>query len=243
MNESWGVNMTALFLFGFLAFVFSFLYLLFHFIRKIKDKERKFSRKLFFPLFTGGFLFFIIGGVFMDTGVQEQLDAASESNTNLAAENKELESEYKELQENYDKLVKDNEKVNGELKAVSDKVSTTEKVEQDLKEQQTAFQTEKDELNNQITSLKAENESLLSKIDNLNTELADKSATNTAAPSSSNISSNSSSSIQQASTSNEAEFFKNCTELTKKYPNGVPSTHPAYQSKMDRDKDNFACER
>ena len=39
------------------------------------------------------------------------------------------------------------------------------------------------------------------------------------------------------------EFFANCTELRKKYPNGVPSSHPAYQAKMDRDKDNYACER
>lgn len=40
-----------------------------------------------------------------------------------------------------------------------------------------------------------------------------------------------------------AEFFANCTELRTKYPNGVPSSHPAYQSKMDKDKDNYACER
>lgn len=39
------------------------------------------------------------------------------------------------------------------------------------------------------------------------------------------------------------EYFANCTELRTVYPNGVPSNHPAYQSKMDRDKDNFACER
>lgn len=37
--------------------------------------------------------------------------------------------------------------------------------------------------------------------------------------------------------------FKNCTELRKVYPNGVKKGHPAYQAKMDRDKDNFACER
>lgn len=36
--------------------------------------------------------------------------------------------------------------------------------------------------------------------------------------------------------------FKNCTELRKKYPNGVKKGHPAYEAKMDRDKDNFACE-
>ncbi|MFC0232363.1 thermonuclease family protein [Bhargavaea ullalensis] len=39
------------------------------------------------------------------------------------------------------------------------------------------------------------------------------------------------------------EWFQNCTELRKKYPNGVPAGHPAYQPKMDRDKDNYACER
>ena len=46
-----------------------------------------------------------------------------------------------------------------------------------------------------------------------------------------------------AASSGGSEVFANCTELRKKYPNGVPSDHPAYQPKMDRDKDNFACER
>lgn len=36
--------------------------------------------------------------------------------------------------------------------------------------------------------------------------------------------------------------FKNCTALRVVYPDGVPSDHPAYQSKMDRDKDGWACE-
>lgn len=39
------------------------------------------------------------------------------------------------------------------------------------------------------------------------------------------------------------EFYKNCTELRKVHPNGVPKGHPAYQSKMDRDQDEFTCER
>lgn len=39
------------------------------------------------------------------------------------------------------------------------------------------------------------------------------------------------------------EWFQNCTELRKKYPNGVPKGHAAYQAKMDRDKDGYACER
>ena len=37
--------------------------------------------------------------------------------------------------------------------------------------------------------------------------------------------------------------FANCTELREVYPDGVPSSSPAYQPKLDRDHDNYACER
>jgi len=46
---------------------------------------------------------------------------------------------------------------------------------------------------------------------------------------------------ESSNTGNES--FKNCTEMRKVYPNGVPSTHPAYESRHDRDKDNWACEQ
>ena len=67
--------------------------------------------------------------------------------------------------------------------------------------------------------------------------------------SSSKSSSNTRTSSNSSTTSNEStsnggvEYFANCTELRKVYPNGVPSDHPAYQPKLDRDKDNYACER
>lgn len=66
--------------------------------------------------------------------------------------------------------------------------------------------------------------------------------------SSSNASSNNSGSSPSDGTSSDSssgktEFFQNCTELRKVYPNGVPSTHPAYQAKLDRDHDNTACEQ
>ena len=37
--------------------------------------------------------------------------------------------------------------------------------------------------------------------------------------------------------------FANCTAMRKYYPSGVKSSHPAYASKHDRDKDGWACER
>lgn len=60
--------------------------------------------------------------------------------------------------------------------------------------------------------------------------------------SSSEAASTSSSQSNSVSATGGSENFQNCTELRKKYPEGVPSGHPAYQSKMDRDKDNYACE-
>ena len=70
------------------------------------------------------------------------------------------------------------------------------------------------------------------------------SSSTTSSPSSSTSGGDSSSSSGGASNSTGTnEWFDNCTHLRTKYPNGVPSNHPAYQSKMDRDKDQFACER
>lgn len=50
-------------------------------------------------------------------------------------------------------------------------------------------------------------------------------------------------SAEQKSSSGKTESYKNCTELRKVYPNGVPKDHPAYDPKHDRDKDGWACER
>jgi micrococcal nuclease len=44
------------------------------------------------------------------------------------------------------------------------------------------------------------------------------------------------------STSGSTQIFANCTALRKVYPNGVPSSSPAYQPKLDRDHDGWACE-
>lgn len=68
-------------------------------------------------------------------------------------------------------------------------------------------------------------------------------SSNSSSGDTSNSSNTNDGSSNSTSSSGTSEFFQNCTELRTKYPNGVPSDHPAYQSKMDRDKDNYACER
>lgn len=46
----------------------------------------------------------------------------------------------------------------------------------------------------------------------------------------------------QSPSSNASESYANCTALRQVHPEGVPQGHPAYQAKMDRDKDGYACE-
>jgi micrococcal nuclease len=82
-----------------------------------------------------------------------------------------------------------------------------------------------------------------------------KSTSNSSTGSSSNSSSSTGSSSSSSTTTTpekpaaapaaapQQEYYQNCTELRKVYPNGVASDHPAYASKHDRDKDNYACER
>ncbi|MFK9095025.1 thermonuclease family protein [Bacillus salipaludis] len=66
------------------------------------------------------------------------------------------------------------------------------------------------------------------------------SSQNNSSSSGGNTSGGSTSSGESSDTGKES--FKNCTEMRKVYPEGVPSTHPAYESRHDRDKDNWACE-
>lgn len=47
----------------------------------------------------------------------------------------------------------------------------------------------------------------------------------------------------EAEASQQVQSYSNCTQLRQDYPAGVPSSHPAYASRLDRDKDNYACER
>lgn len=43
-------------------------------------------------------------------------------------------------------------------------------------------------------------------------------------------------------TSGQMIQFKNCTELRKKYPDGVQKGHPAFAKHLDRNQDGVACE-
>ncbi|WP_412729413.1 excalibur calcium-binding domain-containing protein [Cytobacillus praedii] len=49
--------------------------------------------------------------------------------------------------------------------------------------------------------------------------------------------------MDTAENSNNNEVFRNCTELREVYPEGVAEGHTAYATKLDREKDGWACEK
>lgn len=84
-------------LIGFFATVFSIIYLIYHFLKRMKDKERRISKKIFYPSLIGGVLLFSIGATYLDTGAQAKLAEALEQNQILTTDMAELKAENEEL--------------------------------------------------------------------------------------------------------------------------------------------------
>lgn len=216
---------------GFLLFFGALIYLIYYVISKILKLERKFSKKMFFPLFFGGLLLLIIGVTFNDTSSEEKLESALEEIETLSKENKKLRSAIRVLKTENSEL---HSKLEDENKVFEDNTASLEKEIEVLKEKNT-------ELTNTIDGLNAKNTELTSEINHLKSEIASNSTLQTSG-SSSGYSTTSSNTTAVTSTSS-TEWFNNCTELRSKYPNGVSKDHPAYQSKLDWDHDGWACER
>ncbi len=235
---------------GIFLLMYVLIYGIYHIIKKVKNKERRLTRNRFYIPLILGIVFFSIGAPSLDSGLQQEYDKVVEQNKKMTTELGIVKSQVEELDEKYKNLEKDY----SELKATKDDSSAklTEAQDKSKKLQET-----NKELEAKITDLEDKNKSLDDQINDLKQATAsntgsnsNSSSTNTASTNKSKSSTTSSSSSKQSNSSNTStttvsttENFANCTELRKVYPNGVDSSHPAYQSKMDRDKDNFACER
>lgn len=213
-----------LILIGFFSLTFSIIFLIWHFIRKIGNRNLKLSKKLFYSTFLGGLLFLIIGVSFSDTGIQEELDEVTIINKELTEKIVVLEKNIDKLQIENDKLIKENDKFTEDLNKATVAMDSAKK-----------FETENKNLQKSLLDLTEKNKSFEDQISDLKIQLAEK---ETAV-----LNTSTSSSFDSSSSSGGSEYFSNCTELRTVYPSGVASDHPAYQSKMDRDKDNWACER
>ncbi|WP_199093150.1 excalibur calcium-binding domain-containing protein [Sporosarcina sp. P1] len=223
---------------GMLIFMFSLIYLAYHLLKKIKDRNRTLSGKIFYPALTGGLILFIIGAVYTDLHVRADLEEAQQKNIDLNAENEELNLLYTELQKENKELVAESTSANEEIDNLTTKLASSEKIAKDLKEKQMTHDTKSKEFEKEITELKAKNSNLSDEVSTLKDKVASSNS-----PSVSSLSSNESGYSSNNSVSNPGQsYYQNCTAAKAAGAAPVYSDDPGYGPHLDRDGDGVGCE-
>lgn len=201
-----------------------------------------FIRKHIIIIFVALFML-LIGSLFGPSQAQVE-----EKDTQISSQQKEIESYKKSESEHLaaiDKLEKEN-KTYKDAEAALKKKEDALKEQEEAKAAQAKKKKEEEAVAKEAEELaakkKAEEEEAKRVADEkAATEQAAAEKAEAAASSASSSQSSSSNTSPAASTSAQTQFA-NCTELRTVHPGGVPKGHAAYQSKMDRDKDDYACE-
>ncbi|MGY5388386.1 LMBR1 domain-containing protein [Bacillus spizizenii] len=157
------MEMTLAFL-GFLACLISLGYGLYHLVRYVLKKEKRFSKKLFWPLLIGGLVLLFTGA-----GLSEPDAAAANAEKKYSA----LNAEYKSLTKEHEVLEKEYKSVSSEAKKLKDNTENQDKLEQIEKENSELKKTQKSlkaeikelqenqkQLKEDTKTVKAENETL-----------------------------------------------------------------------------------
>ncbi|WP_117161255.1 excalibur calcium-binding domain-containing protein [Paraliobacillus sp. X-1268] len=211
---------------GLLAIIYSLGYLIYHFIRKIFNKERHLSKKIFFSIFGIGIIFLIIGSEFSASG---KLVKETNENDELTERNEELITEKKEITDKKNELEKQLEDLTASKSDIEDQLDEAEKQYSALNEQVESdkeLESEIEDLNVRIDELESENSSLQSNIDTQSTS----------------VSSNSSDNSSSNATSNTSAYYENCTAAREAGAAPVYEGDPGYASHLDRDGDGVGCE-
>lgn len=150
-------------------------------------------------------------------------------NKKSEVENKNLMEINNKLDKKIDSLIETNKELSQKNEENEDQITSLKNEFEEIKGKITQLKEDKTALEENLENLKAEIEALQSEVDLKN--------------SSAIYNQNSNTIDNQTILGDGDEYFANCTELRGTYPHGVPSDHPAYQDKMDRDHDGYACER
>lgn len=159
--------MAVIALIGFLVFFGSLVYLVYHFIRKIINRDRTLSKKKFYPALLGGFLLMIVGVIFTDTTLLNELSEAEEDKITLTEDNAVAQSEKEELEMAKEKLEEEIQKLTEEIKALESKLPELEKKEDELNKLKSVHKEDLNALEDEISTLEATNSSLKDAVDNL----------------------------------------------------------------------------
>lgn len=244
---------------GFLVFLGSLVYLLYHFIRKIKDRQRRIPKKRFYSALIGGFIVFLVGGTLTDTSIQDQLNEVLEVNAVLASENDDYKSSYKSLEganqklkEEMEEANKELEEANKEIEQLNSKIKDYDQIKQDLADQKSIHKEKKESLENEIINLKETNSELTSEVDKLKKQVANKNTSSTASSSGTSSNKSSSSTTNRSSSSSSSSvnstqssgnvYYKNCTAARAAGAAPVYRGEPGYGKHLDRDGDGIGCE-
>lgn len=241
--------------------------------RGFKKQNRPFPKKSIGGLLLGSLVVFITTGVNLpptDPALQTEkikelkdtIITLEDENQSLTTENETLAEELalvkKEVKQS-EKEIKQNQKTGISTQNTIDELKDKHKIalkklkdnhKKELQEATEKWNEQEQKLNEQINTLNEKNKALATaKKQSTTTEQVEKPAATPAPKPKENPTPVTTIPEPQAVVSQPvqqqpvAEYFQNCTEMRKVYPNGVSSDHPAYAAKHDRDKDGWACER
>lgn len=207
--------MLALTAIGFLVFTGSLIYAAWLGVMKLLGKQNK-------KLFTKQYL-----GVLLGSAVMLLVGASNFEATVPKTTYDELEAKYTALEQELDEVKVTNKTLQSKSDEVEQRVkdgivAAKKEAEANFAKEKEVWQAKEKELNDKIVALEQAKETAVAQA---------------AAPAPQQVAN------APAQQKGAPESYKNCTELRKVYPNGVGSDHPAYNTKHDRDKDGWACER
>ncbi|UPV78163.1 LMBR1 domain-containing protein [Bacillus rugosus] len=149
---------------GFLACLISLGYGLYHLVRYVLKKEKRFSKKLFWPLLIGGLVLLFTGAGLTEpdaaaANAEKKYSALNAEYNSLTKEHEALEKEYKSVSSEAQKL-KDNTEDQDKLKQIEKENSELKKTQKSLKAEIKELQENQKQLKEDTKTLKAENETL-----------------------------------------------------------------------------------
>ena len=152
---------------GFLLFFSTLIYLVYHLIRKLFNRERTLSKKKFYPILIGSFLLFVIGLIFTDTTLRDELNEALATNETLTTEHKVVLDEHQKIELTNEKLNNDIEKATKEIEALELKLPELEEKEQQLNTLESVHKEELTALEKDLSTLEESHSDLKNKVNNL----------------------------------------------------------------------------
>lgn len=234
--------MIALSFIGFLAVILAIGYLLYLLMAKLLSKRAIFNKMVFWPLMIGGLILFILGATFGSNDSSAQaLSEEKQHSEKLTQQMNDLTKKNEDLQKKYDEL-------STKLASINTNSDDDQKEISSLKDQISTLTADKDALAEQLKTEQANSENLKQQLESAKSQpVASAPDSSVSSFSDSNSSSSSSNDSNQSepdsgNSSNSNVYYKNCTAARAAGAAPLRTGDPGYAPHLDRDGDGLACE-